>query len=93
MAVYHLHNWSVTEGPPDPYRAPERNHKRLHGLREEDDQHVTTGPIVKIEGRNITTYSGSVYILGAIDPDYLVWIKENNIEYDPENPIRLKKES
>ncbi len=90
MAEYHLHKWSVSSEN-DPWKAPEAQAKCLAGIRCEDDQQVVTSPIVSIEGRRVTTASGSVYILEDIDPDYVTWMKDNDIEYDPENPIRIKR--
>ena len=49
-----------------------------------------TSSIVKAEGRTITTYSGSVYILQDIEPGYFQWLQDNNIPYHEDNPITLK---
>jgi len=90
MATYHLHNWSVGVSSEDAFSAPEQGAKRLHGCRCEDDLEVTTSVIVSVNGREITTSSGSIYILEEIDPEYLNWMKENNISYDEENPVKIK---
>lgn len=92
MATFHLHNWSVTEDR-DPFRAPETIAKRLMGCRDDDPRYVITGPIISIQGKSITTYSGSVYILEDINPDYLKWMEDNGIQFDPENPIKDKRAS
>ena len=88
MSTYHLHRWSVVA---DPYQAPEIQEKRLIGHRDQQPKAIRTGPVVKINGREITTWSGSVYILEDIDPEYRTWLEENNFCYDPENPLTLKK--
>lgn len=88
MAEYHLHNWSVGDGG-DPWLAPELRCKRLHGYRCEDDRNIVTSEIVSVDGKRVTTYSGSIYILEEIDPNYLKWMQENGIEYNPENPIKV----
>lgn len=88
MATYHLKNWSITSAN-DPYLPPEAQRLRLHGLRVEDDKEVTTSYIVTVDGRNITTYSGSVYILEDIDPDYLQWLKDSGRTHDPDHPIKV----
>ncbi len=88
MATYHLKNWSVTSSQ-DPYLPPEAQRVRLHGLRVEDDKEVTTSYIVTVDGRNITTYSGSVYILEEINPDYLQWLKNEGRTHDPDHPIKV----
>ena len=90
MATYHLHKWSVIDcSKSDPYTAPELLRKQLAGVRDNEEKQVITSYIVKAEGRTITTYSGSVYILEEIAPEYLVWLRDNNINYDPENPVKV----
>ena len=74
----------------DPYKAPEQRSIRLSGFRDQDAKQVTTSVIVTVNGREITTYSGSVYILEDIDPDYLKFLDETDEIYDSENPIRIK---
>ena len=87
---YHLKNWSVImQG--DPYTAPELFCQQLVGLRDDDPREVITSRIVSVQGRRVTTYSGSVYILDEINPEYLSWIKVSGYTYDPENPIKDKR--
>jgi hypothetical protein len=91
MATYKLHKWSVKTDT-DPYIAPECRSTRLVGYRDEETEHrVVTGPIVKVDGTTITTYSGSVYLLQEIDPNYKVWLDDHGHIYDPENPIKDKR--
>lgn len=73
-----LENWCVTSRTIDPYKAPEQGAKCLGGNayghpRFEDGHPVTTSPIIKVDPdtRQVTTKSGSVYVLGSIDPRYL----------------------
>ncbi len=89
MAIYHLYRWSLVSSI-DPYQAPETKKPRLTGFRDQDKNQVTTSPIIEVNGREITTYSGSVYILEDIDPDYLKFLDATGEVYDPENPIRFK---
>jgi len=84
---YHLHRWSVVG---DFFKAPEAQRIRLSGFRNQDERRVTTSAVELVEGRRITTVSGSIYILEDIDPDYLNWMVDNNYPYDPENPIKVK---
>ncbi len=86
-----LHRWSVTQSSDDSYLAPEQVSACLLGIRESDGRYVRTSPIVKADGKQITTKSGSVYILDDMDPDFRLWLEEQGIEYDPENPITFKK--
>lgn len=89
MATYHLHRWAIV-GDDDPYRAPEQNTQRLSGFRNQDNKRVTTSVITAVNGREVTTYSGSVYILEDIDPDYLKYLDATGETYDSDNPIRVK---
>lgn len=92
--TYHLHHWSLMDVLPvdDPYLAPECKYgKALIGFRYDETEQVRTSMIVKIDGRTITTYSGSTYILEDIDPDYLQWMGRNGCAYVPECPIADKR--
>ena len=55
-----------------------------------DGKSVVTSYIVFSNGKEVTTYSGTLYILGEPASEYLTWMKENNIDFDPENPITFK---
>lgn len=76
-----LENWSVTARPTDPYQAPElwgsclrgdvKGHPKL------GDTEVTTSLIKNVNGRIVTTHSGSIYELGKVDEDYVKWCEEN----------------
>jgi len=85
---YHLYRWSVVG---DLWKAPEIRNIRLCGYRNQEERRVVTSSVKETNGRTITTESGSVYILEDIDPDYLAFLRESGIEYDPENPIRIIK--
>jgi hypothetical protein len=90
--TYHLHRWSVIMYG-GPYTSPEASSKCLCGFRSpgNDAKKVRTSPIDKINGREITTESGSVYILEDMDPDYRSWMEQEGIEWDPECPLKFKK--
>ena len=86
-AIYHLENWSViTRGAL--YKAPEACVNCLSGRRVEDNKEVITSYIVDSHGLKVYTRSGSTYILGEIEPEYKQWCKENNIEINPDNPVK-----
>lgn len=87
MATYHLHKWYIV-GSNDPFLAPELRSIRLCGYRDDDVNKVLTSDVVAVDGRTVTTYSGSTYILEDIDSEYLFWLKQNNIEFDINNPIK-----
>ncbi len=88
--VYHLHRWSVQFYDVDPYLAPEAQRRCLLGYRDDDTKRVSTSPIVSVNGREVQTCN-SIYILEEIDPNYLKWLEESHVEYDPEHPIKIKK--
>jgi len=92
-----IENWSLIYNQGNSYQAPEMFEKRLHGEvynhpSQPDGNKVYTSSIIKIEGRIITTFSGSVYILGKPEESYVTWCRENN-HNDPnsENPFGERK--
>lgn len=89
MTTYYLHRWSVV-GDDNPYKAPEEKATRLSGFRNQENKCVITSVVTAVNGREVTTYSGSVYILEDIDPDYLKYLDVTGETYDPDNPIRVK---
>jgi hypothetical protein len=91
MATYKLHRWSVRDRDENPYQAPECRTKCLVGFRDSEPKQIRTSHIVEANGREITTSSGSVYILEDMDPDYRAWLEEHDLEFDPENPVQFKK--
>ena len=90
MAQYHLHKWSV-QTETNPYIAPEMRSIQLVGFRDNETKRVVTSPVVKIDGKTITTRSGSVYLLQDISTEYLAWMMEQGIPYEVENPIKVKR--
>lgn len=85
-----IEKWSVgVDG--DGYRAPELCGQVLHG----EANHPRLGPgpvrtsrIKKVDGRTVTTSSGSVYELGEPHPDYLAKFPAAG---HPSNPIKVCK--
>ncbi len=91
--MYTLHNWSTNLSSADPYKAPEQCSTRLKGNvyghpKFNDGDLITTSTINKIEGRIITTDSGSVYRLGRPSQKWLHWLKQEGYVYDPKNPVK-----
>jgi len=71
-----MENWAVVEDY-DPYMAPECRKSRLQGTvyghpKHEDGKVLVTSSIKKIDpvNKTVTTSSGSVYELGAVDPEW-----------------------
>jgi hypothetical protein len=80
-----IENWSIVEDE-DPYVAPEAKGKYLSGKiyghpLHEDGKNITTSRLVKLDIDNdmAETLSGTEYILGNIDPDYLKWRQDNDV--------------
>ncbi len=87
-----LENWSVGVFS-NVYQAPEMRSSYLTGTvyghpRKKDGTEIDTTPIAAVNGLLVTTRTGTVYQLGAPNPEYLSWLKENNIPFDPAEPIK-----
>ncbi len=88
VKVYTLDKWSlvyVCDTNPS-YTAPEAIKCCLYGYRN-DKKTVLTSRIVSANGRQVSTHSGSLYILKDVDPEYLEWIDEHGYNFDHKNPI------
>ena len=88
--MYTLSQWGVTNTP-NVFLAPECVRTHLSGFREDDQQYVLTSPIIEVNGRIITTQSGSTYFLREPNPKYLAYLEEIGYAYDEENPIKDKR--
>lgn len=78
-----LEGWSMIYDP-NPYLPPEVKVGRLVGAAYghpsfEDGDRIVSSPIVEINVRKgfAKTRSGSEYILGRPNPDWVEWLKEN----------------
>ena len=99
MAVVRLEKWS-TKVAVDPYQAPELAVMRLHGEvyghpYHSDGMEVTTSAIIEVNGKEITTASGTVYLLGEVDPDFEKWYNEESTglcDLRSENPFSPKEQ-
>ncbi len=79
----------------DPYRAPELGGAWLRGRvyghpKFTDGDRIDTGSLVSAEGRTVRT-AKTVYQLGEPDPEWLTWMAEKGIAFDPENPVKIKE--
>lgn len=91
--MYTLNNWAVV-GNQTPYQAPEMVTKHLSGQvyghpRFADGEVVTTSAIVKVDGKQVQTASGSAYILGEPSAEWVGWLAEQGVTLDPTNPIKV----
>lgn len=90
-----IHDWSTCSGSDNPYLAPEVAGVAIQGRAFGMPDHkegggIRTSRIVTVEGRVVTTRSGSKYRLGRISPEFRKWLREQGREYDPRNPIKVR---
>lgn len=95
-----LENWCVRiVGPSSHYQPPELQNLILCGEvyddmqgRWEDGHEIQTSRIEKVEGRIITTQSGTRYQLGKVSSNYVDWCEEVGVhvptEEEPIKPIK-----
>jgi hypothetical protein len=93
MKTIKLECWSVTQGDVR-YIAPEHRTSRVQGVVQDHpcfprDAKIVSSPIDQVEGRIVTTRSGTRYQLGRIDPQYRAYLKRNGYPYDPHNPVAI----
>ena len=105
MKTVKLENWAVCFLPQDTWGAAFADVKvpgRLHGTvsghdRIEDGELVTTTPMIKAEGRLITTDSGTVYELGTVKEDYAEFTRtmpgKEDWDFDGDTPIVIHQAS
>ena len=63
------------------------NHSRLP-----DGETIITSAVVTAVGKEITTHSGTVYVLdGPPLAEYAKWMQDNEIKYDSLNPFTIRK--
>jgi hypothetical protein len=88
-----LTDWSTQTCPDQDYTAPERrDHVHLLGLVEGQHERgpKLTSRVVGVDGRLVTTKSGTVYRLGEPAPAFLDWLRERGLTYDETRPVKVK---
>jgi hypothetical protein len=90
-----IDNWSVCCDNFDPYMAPEQIISSLHGTVYNHPLHtngkeICTTSIKEVNGRMVTTKSGTVYVLGKIDKNYRKFLKKHYPHWNYKKPISLK---
>lgn len=88
-----IEQWSVVRRD---FRAPETGGQSISGKiyghpEQPDGRHVTTSPMVRVNGHRIETESGSLYLLGEPSREYLEWLRSEGIPFDPKQPIVVKR--
>ena len=85
-----IKNWSIV-GSVDPYRAPELRIIHLAGTVADHPTglkgKIRTSAITQVKGREVTTKSGTKYLLGCIEPKYRKWLRKNRPLWNWRKPI------
>jgi len=89
-----IENWAVTIPPnPNPYQDPRHSlclTGDVTGHPMMGDGRLRTSPIKFVNGRLVTTLSGTVYQLGEPDPTYVAWCEKKGVHVPTEEePIRV----
>lgn len=90
-----IENWACVYSEECSFKAPERSILLVKGTvfghsKYKDGKTIQTSCIREVEGKIIHTQN-STYRLGEPKKEWLDWMKENGIDFDPENPIRTKR--
>jgi hypothetical protein len=89
-----IDNWACVYGNGDAFTPPELRDLMVEGCvnghyKYPDGKIILTSCIRKVE-KDIIFTQNSTYRLGEPRKDWLDWLKENGIEFDPENPIKIR---
>ena len=80
MGMWVIQNWSVCIHPGLSVFMDPAGFKSVQGQcnsRPELGPNITTSPVIKIVGRRITTETGSRYVLGKPNPEFVEWCRVN----------------
>jgi len=87
-----IKNWSIV-GSVDFYKAPEQKTIHLAGVIESHPTGlkgpIKTSAIEQVKGREVTTKSGTEYLLGNIEPKYRKWLRKNRPLWNWRKPITV----
>jgi hypothetical protein len=89
-----IDNWACIYNNGDVFTPPELRGLMVDGRvkghpKYPDDEIILTSIIRKVE-KDIIFTQNSIYRLGEPRKDWLDWLKENGIKFDPENPIKIR---
>lgn len=94
-----IENWSVIFSSSDVYTPPEMREQLLHGEvyghpSFEDGFPVTTSAVCesskKTSAGHVVQTQSREYLLGKPSEGYLLWLEQQGIAFDPEQPIRFR---
>lgn len=86
--------WSTADAKSDPFLAPELIGICLHGRvyghpTKPDGSKVKTSQIKLVHGRLVQTEYNNYY-LGEPDPEFIKWMSMEGLDYNPNEPIKIK---
>ena len=94
--IYKFENWHTALSG-DWFTAPECRYTVVVGDVETIDESGTksvnkliSSKLLEVNGRNLECTDCKIE-LGEPNPNFLLFLKDNNIKYNPENPIRVLK--
>jgi len=95
-----IHDWKTVHASQDPYRAPESRGLAISGKvapgadpRRPEGSSITTSAIdvSSIRGRRFRTRSGTLYVLGTIDPKFRAWLRKERPNWNHRKPLTIKE--
>lgn len=92
-----IENWSTGICDRNPFLSPELSGLHLRGqvyghASKEDGSWVKTSRIQSVQCRIIETLN-TTYELGEPDPEFVKWMQDEHISFDPDEPIKIIKSS
>jgi hypothetical protein len=92
-----IENWHLSGHVVGLYDPPETQRLQISGQvfgspnpRFPDGKRITTSDLVSVEGRDVTTRSGSVYTLGKVSEEYMEWCEKEGCHVPTwDEPIKL----
>jgi hypothetical protein len=85
-----IDQWATEPCPNLPYLAPEL-HDHLHVSGIIGGKEKITSRVVHVDGRVVTTKTGSVYELGEPSGRFLAFLAEHGLQLDPVEPVKLRR--
>ncbi len=89
-----IDNWACVYNDEQAFLPPELRVLLIKGTvtghpKYPDGKRIQTSRVRRVENKIVYTQN-SVYRLGEPKKDWLDWMEENGIKFDPENPIKIK---
>lgn len=98
MELIKLESWSVRQHPDNGYTPPEMCIPVLVGIpdrhphkpyKDVTNKKIRTSQIISSNGRKVTTRSGTVYLLGKVDPEYRKYLRKISPNWDYRKPVTV----